>query len=93
MKSLIEIPMYMTTMINNEIADNAKFAREALIAMRRYIAHDWGDLDASDKQMNDDAIQTGADRVVAAYETSCGKIYIVTEVDRSHTTVLFASEY
>lgn len=43
--------------------------------------------------MNDEAIKNGNDRVLAAYETSQGKIYIITEYDRSYTTILFSHEY
>ena len=46
-----------------------------------------------DKQMNDEAIKSGNDRILAAYETSKGNIYIITEHDRSATTILFADEY
>ena len=32
-------------------------------------------------------------RVLAAYNSTKGKIYIITEHDRSYTTLLFANEY
>lgn len=43
--------------------------------------------------MNDKALRTGAARVLAAYDTSEGRVYIITEQDRSCTTILFADEY
>ena len=46
-----------------------------------------------DKEMNDKALGTGAARVLAAYDTSEGRVYIITEQDRSYTTILFANEY
>jgi hypothetical protein len=46
-----------------------------------------------DMQSNDDAVKTGNDRILAAYNTSEGKVYIITEWDRSYTTLLFANEY
>lgn len=49
-------------------------------------------MDEEDKQMNDDALSTG-NRIFAAYHTCKGKIYIITEWDRSATTILFADEY
>lgn len=79
--------------INEKVSDSAKFSKEVLNAMKRYKNHDWGDLDAEDKQMNDDAIKYGNDRILAAYNTSEGEIYIITEWDRSVTTILFADEY
>lgn len=79
--------------INNTIADNAKFAKEVTKAMQRYKNHDWGDLGEEDKTLNDEALTGGNDRILAAYNTSEGKIYIITEWDRSVTTILFAEEY
>lgn len=59
----------------------------------RYCQGDWGDLGESDKNLNDEAIVSGNDRILAAYATEKGKIFILTEADRSVTTILFADEY
>jgi len=83
----------MTRTVNDAIADNSKFAKEVTVALKRYASKDWGDMDESDKQLNDNAVATGEDRILAAYKTGKGKIYIITEWDRSYTTVLFADEY
>ena len=61
-------------------------------SLRRHHCGDWGDLDSEDKQANEDALEHGA-RIFSAYLLNDKKIYIVTEADRSMTTVLFASEY
>ena len=53
---------------------------------------DWGDLCDDDKQMNEDAIRNN-ERLLASYVTSGGNIYIITERDRSYTTILLRSEY
>jgi hypothetical protein len=45
-----------------------------------------------DKELNDLAVKTG-ERILEAYETSKGKIWIITEWDRSATTILFPNEY
>lgn len=79
--------------INNEVADNEQFAKEVLIALRKYNNCDWGDLCDEDKERNNDAVEFGNDRIFASYQTSKGKIYIITEWDRSVTTILFANEY
>ncbi len=83
----------MTSGVNNKIAESEKFAREIKICMEKYITCDWGDLCNEDKEMNDNALRNGNDRVLAAYDTSEGKVYIITEHDRSATTILFADEY
>lgn len=63
--------------------------------MSRYIVGDWGEIDPDDSAMNDEALKTG-DRILAAYthpEYPDFKIWIITEWDRSATTVLFPREY
>ena len=42
--------------------------------------------------MNDEALEIG-ERIVAKYETCEGDIFIITEWDRSVTTILFTHEY
>ena len=59
----------------------------------RHAIGDWGDLCPEDKEANDDALRVGA-RVLSAYHTGCGlKFWIITEADRSATTVLLPEEY
>lgn len=61
----------------------------------RHNAGDWGDLDPEDKQLNDASLHDGG-RLMSAYEypkNPAWKIWIITEWDRSATTVLFPSEY
>lgn len=40
-------------------------------------------------KLNDDAVKSGDDRIVAKYDN----IFIITEWDRSVTTILFLEEY
>ena len=46
-----------------------------------------------DKLLNDEAAKNGDDRIVAKYKTSKGDIFIITEWNRTETTILFANEY
>lgn len=64
-------------------------------SLRRYINCDWGVLDEEDKYLNDDAVKTGDSRILAAYihPQTNEKIWIITEWDRSATTILFPHEY
>jgi hypothetical protein len=43
--------------------------------------------------MNDQAVKNGDDRIMGVYPTDEGDIWIITEWDRSVTTILFPSEY
>ena len=88
----IKTNLYLTCGINNAVADSEEFAKEITTALDRYLKCDWGDLCEDDKKMNELALEDGS-RLFASYRTSKGKVYIITEVDRTITTVLFASEY
>ena len=83
----------MTNSINSKMAESEKFANEITDCFKRYIVCDWGNMCDKDKEMNDNALRNGNDRILAAYNTSEGKVYIITEQDRSYTTILFADEY
>jgi len=61
-------------------------------AMRRYIAGDWGDLCSTDRKTNDEALVFG-NRILAAYKSGQTKFWIITEWDRSITTILLPEEY
>lgn len=66
---------------------------EITAALRRHASHDWGDLCCEDQRANRDAVRHGA-RVLSQYASSGGtKFWIITEADRSSTTVLLPEEY
>jgi hypothetical protein len=59
----------------------------------RHVSGDWGDVPEEDKQENEFSVEHGF-RILSAYTTSAGeKIWIITEADRSYTTILLPSEY
>lgn len=61
--------------------------------LRRHAAGDWGEVSAEDKALNDQALLDG-DRLLSAYRTSRGtKVWVITESDRSVTTILLPQEY
>jgi hypothetical protein len=61
--------------------------------LERHVSGDYGDLCREDKQANADALVAG-DRILSAYRLSDGtKVWIITECDRSVTTVLLPEEY
>jgi hypothetical protein len=61
----------------------------------RHVSGDWGDLDAEDKEANDLALTVGNEqRILSSYNlTKTDKIWIISEWDRSVTTVLLPSDY
>ena len=82
----------MTAGINEAQLEDPLFSFEVLSCFSRYQIGDWGDLCKEDKDANREALENG-NRVLASYHTTHGKVYIITEADRSATTILFANEY
>lgn len=60
--------------------------------LARHATGDWGDLCEHDRRQNEVALREGA-RVFSSYETLAGKVWIITEADRSITTILLPEEY
>lgn len=61
--------------------------------LMRHEKGDWGDVSKTDKKTNDKALENN-ERVVSVYHLpNSTKIMIITEWDRSITTILLASEY
>ena len=69
------------------------FAKFFISSIEKYLDKDWGNTCESDCAMNDESVKTGDDRIVAMYNHELGDIFIITEWDRSVTTVLFCDEY
>ncbi len=62
-------------------------------AMNSHASGEWGDLDKEDRKANDQALERGG-RLLSAYESEHGgRFYIITEADRSYTTILLPEEY
>lgn len=61
--------------------------------LRRHQAGDWGELCEADRQENEYSLIHGF-RLLSSYPLSSGtKIWILTEADRSATTILLPEEY
>ena len=86
--------LVMTRGINDKVADDTQFARFVTESLARHAKGDWGDLCQEDKNENNLAVKSGNLRIFSAYEHPIlPKIWIITEADRSATTVLFPDEY
>ena len=84
--------LYQTSGIYKAIEDDFRFGNEIDDCLRKYTQMDWGQTCKDDCHINNESVDCG-ERVVALYRTSKGKVFIITERDRSATTILFASEY
>ena len=61
--------------------------------LHRHITGDWGDLSEEDKAENEFLVKKGV-QILSAYELKTGKkVWVITEWDRSVTTILLPNEY
>ena len=66
---------------------------DILAAIQRHQSGDWGDVPEEDRQENEMSLQEGF-RLLSAYSSAQGvKFWIITEADRSSTTVLLPEDY
>ena len=62
-------------------------------ALGRHVHGDWGEVGDEDWKANEGALAEG-DRLLSVYHSSTGtKFYVITEWDRSLTTILLPSDY
>lgn len=84
--------------VTNDVAERAEndenfmaFINKAFC--KRYCKCDWGDICEEDAKQNDEAVQHG-ERILAVYKYDKDTtIWIITEADRSCTTILFPENY
>jgi hypothetical protein len=80
--------IYITT--NAQRALSHEIVNSALV---RHISGDWGDVSRMDWRRNDRALEEGT-RIFSSYHDPKGrKFWIITEADRSMTTVLLPEDY
>jgi hypothetical protein len=61
--------------------------------LARHVTGDWGELPVEDRTENYVNVERGF-RVLSSYRTSAGdRIWVITEADRSLTTLLLPDEY
>ena len=97
---LATTPTYHTREVAAWIKDDPKALEFCYSSLNRHIRLDWGEMDDEDMHANDLALING-DRLLSSYkiptELNAGlyddEIWIITEADRSTTTILFPSDY
>jgi hypothetical protein len=61
--------------------------------LKRHLTGDWGDVDEHDRRENERSLAAGC-RLLSAYTLADGtRLWVITEADRSSTTILLPSEY
>jgi len=88
-----------TAAIDERIKADDRFFVFVLRSIARHAVCDWGDMCDEDKALNDEALIPGQEERLHSSYTYSGedgtqtKIWIITERDRSITTVLFSEDY
>lgn len=86
--------VYSTPGVNAKLED-AGFMRFMIVSLNRHINGDWGNMCDEDKAANDEALVDGL-RLMSVYkrmDNPDDTIWIITEADRSSTTILLPDEY
>lgn len=92
--------LYQTRRIDQTAEEHPAFRIFAMQSLRRHAAGDWGDCGPEDQETNNQALAYGA-RIFSAYrlppplleKLNEDQIWIITEADRSATTILWPSDY
>ncbi len=67
-------------------------ANDVFTILNRHLQNDWGEISAPDWKSNDYAIRNGG-RVLSGYSCNGERVWVITEADRSYTTILLPEEY
>ena len=80
-------------MVITRSASNSLHPHDVLTGLERHARKDWGDVCEADRTENELSLQEGF-RLLSAYRDRNGvKFWIITEADRSATTVLLPEDY
>lgn len=89
----------LTERVDRKMKEDESFRHFVMTSLGKHANCRWGNVSAEDKERNDRALETG-ERILSVYIRSGkkkddeeGRIWIITEADRSATTILFPDEY
>jgi hypothetical protein len=85
--------LYLSDGIETLLTTKALHREDLESALRRHAYGDWGDIPPEDKEENELSLENGY-RILSAYTDRLGiRFWIITEADRSATTILLPDEY
>jgi hypothetical protein len=82
----------MTASIHHLISSGKLHPLAPNLCINRHVRCDWAECEAEDADLNAQALRDG-ERIVSWYTVNGIKLMIVTEADRSSTTVLLPEDY
>lgn len=84
------------TMFPSDSPSKATIPGKTILGMAPYLIRhfsgDWGDVESDDADANEAALEHDG-RIFSVYKVDGTKIWIITEADRSRTTVMLPEEY
>ena len=93
MKQKFELGEVLITKGVNSLLVNKTLLKNNLYEfLQRHSSGDWGNVCDEDKEENNYSIDNNL-RILSSYNYGTSKIWIITEADRSSTTVLLPKEY
>jgi hypothetical protein len=91
--AIARFPLGQTVATPGALEALAGAGETPLLYLARHVVGDWGDLDEHDKAENESALEDGL-RILSAYRLSDDtRIWVITEANRSVTTILLPEEY
>lgn len=88
-KNFLPVGRVVVTACANEVLMH----EDIIAALNRHQVGDWGEICKADWKANDNARKYG-ERILSSYTSTFGdKFWIITEADRSYTTILLPSDY
>ena len=76
----------------NALSHTKQYKIDLMTLLGRHSSGDWGDLEEDDKYANEDALREWT-RIFSSYNFAPIKIWIITEANRSLTTILLPEDY
>lgn len=90
---MARLPLGQVVATPGALAAIERAGQGPLAFLHRHASGDWGIVGEADKAANDRALRRG-ERILSAYRTATGeKLWVITEHDRSTTTILLPDEY
>jgi len=94
MRSFIKQDFDLGNLVITANANTVLDSTDIQIALGRHITCDWGELCDEDWKLNDSAVIYNNDRLFSAYvDSNDRKFWIITEADRSCTTLMLPEDY
>ena len=84
--------IYMTVGVSTDAENDPEFRGFITESLKRHLGGDWGEVCDEDRAENEFSLKEGL-RLMSVYSLKGRKIWIITEADRSATTILYPENY